>query len=292
MLSGMRLRAFAALLFAAAAALAVSGCGARDHPYRFASPMLGHADVPSHRLPDGSGSSGSSDRPSATGRPASGRPHRAYGWQADSQAGIRTVSAHGIEVTMPPASAEAAASITHEQYAREIVWSQLPAPHKETGVAATPVREPSDLRALVGQRDKRDPFTLVIDWLGELGLSFDRASASDGPALVAWAEAANKLQAPTDCAPGDILVFDRAVGEMPSDLIALVIARDTRGVIEFMYSGAGVIRRGFLDPTRPDIRRDLDGSVVNTFLRHGKHWPPKGTRYLAGELLAHVVRVR
>lgn len=193
---------------------------------------------------------------------------------------------------MPEASAESAASVTAEGFAREIIWSQLPAPHKESGVTVTSVREPSDLRALVGQRDKRDPFTLVIDWLGELNLPFDRANAGDGPALVAWAQSTGKIQAPSECVPGDIFVFDQALGETPADLLALVIARDARGVIEFMYTGGGVIRRGFLDPTRPSIRRDLDGSVVNTFLRHGKHWPPKGTRYLAGELLAHVIRVR
>ena len=92
-------------------------------------------------------------------------------------------------------------------------------------------------------------------------------------------------------APGDILVFDRALGDGGADLVALVIARNTRGVLEFLYTGGGVIRRGFLDPARPSMRRDLDGAVVNTFLRHGKRWPPPGTRYLAGELVVHVIDV-
>jgi hypothetical protein len=73
-------------------------------------------------------------------------------------------------------------------------------------------------------------------------------------------------------------------------LIAIAIARDANGVTEFIYAGGGVIRRGFVDPTRATTRRDLTGAAVNTFLRHGKQWPPKGTRYLAGELLAHVIR--
>ncbi len=34
---------------------------------------------------------------------------------------------------------------------------------------------------------------------------------------------------------------------------------------------------------------DDDGRVHNTYVRHGKDYPPKGTRYLAGELLAHVI---
>jgi hypothetical protein len=71
-----------------------------------------------------------------------------------------------------------------------------------------------------------------------------------------------------------------------------VIARDARGVLEYVYAGGGVVRRGFVDPARPTTRRDLTGSVVNTFMRHGKKWPAKGTRYLAGELLVHVVRAR
>jgi hypothetical protein len=113
------------------------------------------------------------------------------------------------------------------------------------------------------------------------------------PALVAWASARGKLLAPTEAAqPGDLLVFDRAVANRPSDLVALVIGRDARGVTEVVYAGGGVIRRGFVDPARPSTRRDLTGAVVNTFLRHGKQWPPKGTRYLAGELLAHVIRLR
>jgi hypothetical protein len=98
------------------------------------------------------------------------------------------------------------------------------------------------------------------------------------------------LAGPTDIAkPGDLLVFDHALGDSTNDLVALVLARDARGVTEFLYPGGGVIRRGFLEPTRVSSRRDVDGLVLNTFLRHGTRWPPKGTRYLAGELLSHVI---
>jgi len=53
-----------------------------------------------------------------------------------------------------------------------------------------------------------------------------------------------------------------------------------------------VIRRGFMDRSRPAVRRDAHDRVVNTFLRHGKRWPAKGTHYLAGELIAHVIHTR
>ena len=85
-------------------------------------------------------------------------------------------------------------------------------------------------------------------------------------------------------------MFDRAVGDGRADLVGVAIARDARGVVEFVWLGGGVVRRGFVDPARPRTRRDAARAVVNTFLRAGKRWPPKGTRYLAGELLAHVVR--
>ena len=270
-------------------ALAASGCATRARPYRFASPMLGQADVPNADRPAGTMETA---EPPAPPPKQPSHPTRAYGWQADAQAGVRTVTAHGIEVTMPTASAEAAAAVTRAPYAHEVLWSTLRAPHKDASATLTTVHEPADLRALVGQRDKRDAYTIVIDWLGELGIAFDRSSAADGPSLVTWAEGAGTLRGATDAvAPGDILVFDRAVANTSADLVALAIARDARGVTEFMYVGGGVIRRGFLDPTRAAVRRDLNGTVVNTFLRHGKQWPPKGTRYLAGELLAHVISV-
>lgn len=268
------------------AAVLASGCASRAQPYRFSSPMLGTADVPRaslHDLP----SSQLSNRAAPPRR-------RAGGWQADTQAGaIRVVSANGIETHMPEASAAAAEAIREERYASQPAWAQLPAPNRAsssiTGAVALP-HEPADLRSLVGTRDKRDPFVVLLSWTTTLGL---RVEGTDGGSLVAWAASAGKLEPHTATPnPGDLVVFDHAVGESESDLVGLVLARDARGVTEFLYVGGGVIRRGFYDATRPTIRRDVDGVVVNTFLRHGKQWPPKGTRYLSGELIAHVVRTR
>lgn len=266
----MRLPALAALLTLVA-------CAPRARPYRFSSPLLGAADVPEAPLP------GRSTRREVVAPPL--RPSR--GWQHDAQAGtIRSVSARGLETAMPVASEEAAAAVTREGVARGVVWSRLPAPNRGPVTTSMP-REPSDLRALIGTRDKRDPFAIVVGWLGELNL---RVEGADGAALVAWAAATGRLAARTEAPrPGDVLVFDHAVGDQRFDLVALAIARDGRGVTELVYAGGGVIRRGFLDAARPSLRRDGTGLVVNTFLRHGKQWPPKGTRYLAGELLAHVI---
>ena len=288
----MRLRTFAAVL---AVALAATGCAVRTQPYRFASPMLGAADVPAPSLP------GVEPASKARSKRRSAPARYAGGWQADAQQGsIRTVSAQGIEARKPVASEQAAASVTEQGAAREVVWSRLPAPHRGLDQAGNgggalssiqvPVfREPSDLRQLVGHRDKRDPYAIALAMLAEVGIDIHPPDTA-GERLVTWAETAHMLAPPTDAAkPGDLLVFDHAIGDDPFDLVAVAIARDARGVTEFLYAGGGIIRRGFLDPTRASSRRDVDGAVLNTFLRHGKKWPPKGTRYLAGELLSHVI---
>ena len=280
---GMRFSALAAVL-----ALAATGCAQRTQPYRFSSPMLGVADLPAAPLPGRPGPDSGPSRSRAANPVVASRP--VGGWQVDAQAGtVRSVSARGLEMHTPVASAEAADAVASAASARGVVWSRLPAPHRGP-VAAPPPREPSDLRILVGSRDKREPFAVVADWLGQL----DRhVAGSDGASLVAWAESAGALRSRTEVAlPGDLLVFDHVDSDEPYDRVALVIARDARGVTEFLYAGNGIIRRGFMDPARGSIRRDADGTVVNTFMRHGRKWPPKGTRYLAGELISHVVKTR
>jgi hypothetical protein len=87
-------------------------------------------------------------------------------------------------------------------------------------------------------------------------------------------------------------VFDHVTSDDAADLVAIVLSRDARGVTEFVYVGGGVIRRGFVDASRPALRRDRDGAVVNTFMRHGRRWPAKGSHYLAGELLSAIIRTR
>ena len=289
----MRFRALPALLLAVAGA---SGCATRAQPYRFSSPLLGMANVPAEPLPG----SPASPRPDAQSRSHIARSapaRRGGGWQADAQGGpIRVVSARGIELKAPVASAEEADSIRDERYAQAPIWMRLPAPQRTPSAGASlaapllPLpHEPSDLRSLVGARDKRDSFAIVTSWTTALGLHVE---GTDGPSLVRWAESSGKLSDKADIArPGDLVVFDHVVADQTSDLVALVLARDGRGVTEFLYAGGGVIRRGFYDATRPTIRRDVDGAVVNTFMRHGKQWPPKGTRYLSGELLSHVIHL-
>ena len=255
------------LLAAVGIALLGGACGTRARPYRFASPMLATADVPPQPL----------RAPPATSR---SRPELAN----REAAAIRVVSAPNIR----EASAALAEAVVAQPAAQPEARAALPAPHRLPAGAVVPaIRSPTDLRALVGYRDKRDPFTVAIEWARSLGRTTDGASASE---LLAWAESASRLADPTaEAQPGDLLIFDHANSDSEADLIAIVIERDVRGVTEYVYLANGVVRRGFVDASRASLRRDREGLVVNTYVRHGKRWPAKGTHYLAGELLAHLV---
>ena len=295
----------------AAAALALAACAPRGQPYRFASPMIGGADVPLPALPG-----------------AAPPAHRATIGIATAAAPSHTTSARGvvgIEAAPPPiASAAAADAVPHTG----VVYSRLPAPNRVPADEPLPaIHDPIDLRALVGRRTKADPFELAIGWETALGhhvplppeisarqtrseaarstaagraITHAAAVADDvalaglpGAQLLAWARdagALHDLDTPPD--PGDLLVFDEIESGADADLVAVVVARDARGVTELVYASGGVIRRGFVDANRPALRRDHDGLIVNTFMRTGRRWPPKGTHYLAGELLSHVLRPR
>lgn len=250
--------------------LLIAACGAHARSLRFASPMIGGADVPEAPL-------------RRTERPEARQPSVA---RTDAM----PPEAPGEVAVKPIRVASAAAADAVVASSHGVVLSRLPAPHRAADAPLPAVREPADLRKLVGFRDKRDPLVTVFGWARDLGADI---AATGGPALVEWAGGANRLAAPTDVAnPGDLLVFDDTDSDLPADLVAIAVARDARGVTEFIYSAGGVIRRGFVDARRPALRRDREGQVVNTFMRAGKRWPPKGTHYLAGELLGHVVRAR
>lgn len=255
-------------LAALGTALLAGGCGTRARPYRFASPMLATADVPPAPL----------RAPPATARPKAELANR-------EAREIRVVSAPKIR----EASAALADAVIAQPAAQPEARAALAAPHRlAAGAGAPAIHVAADLRALVGYRDKRDPFAVAIEWTRTLGRTVEGNTAEE---LLAWAESSARLgDATAEAQPGDLLIFDHATSDAEADLVAVVIDRDARGVTEIVYLGNGVVRRGFVDPTRMATRRDREGLVVNTYLRHGRRWPAKGTHYLAGELLAHVVR--
>lgn len=169
-----------------------------------------------------------------------------------------------------------------------LVWSRLPGPHRGHAEPAAPLTSIDAARRLVGQRDRRPPLVAALAWSSEL-TGRAAPAVTDAAALVAWAQTNDAWRSLAALTPGDLIVFDRAVGGAPASLLAVALGRDERGVVEFLYLGAGVVRRGFFDATRPRVVRDRGRRVVNTSLRHNRDQPPRGTRFWAGELFAGVI---
>lgn len=289
--------------FYAALGVLCVGCAARTHAYQFSSPLLGGADVP----------------PAFTGTPADPNAR----WRRPAADDTITVQ-NGIH-RMPAedprpgairvASAQAAADVATAAAANGVALTLLPASHRlDADAPHAALHEPSDLRTLVGRRSNQDSVTAALSWSAELGARIDlelatpalpahpsgrarataviAASLANTGKLLAWATTHDRTVEPDAIEPGALLVFSRTESDDSPDLVALAIARDGRGVTEFIYCAGGAIRRGFMDLRHPDKRRDAAGTIENTFLRTGNRWPPKGTHYLAGELLANVIRPR
>jgi len=191
-----------------------------------------------------------------------------------------------------PAAAPGAATAVVDDYPRAadggVVISRLPAPHRLRAAVSPSIATLDDARALVGRRDPRSPLAAALGWSSEL-TGRPAPAVTDGAALVAWAQGAGAWRAVPALVPGDLIVFDRAVGGARASLVAVALGRDERGVVEVLYLGNGVVRRGWFDPTRPAVKRDRARRVVNTSLRHNRDQPPRGTRFLAGELFAGVI---
>lgn len=196
--------------------------------------------------------------PSAVARHPSA-PSRGTSTAAGSSAG----SATGAEVTRGKTSAPPASA----------------AP----GLAAEAT--PDDPRSWVGVRDDSDPVRAVVALCARKNPRCP--SRQEDLALLAQREA--WLPASTPFTVGDLLLFDRVGLDNGEQIVALVTARQQRGVFELAYLAAGVWRRGLIDPMRPRLHRDGEGRVVNTFLRHRRAALPEGTRFLTGELLVGVL---
>lgn len=162
----------------------------------------------------------------------------------------------------------------------------LPAPHRTEAAPAQIDR--ASLRSLVGVRVTDDPNQFAISVAAAIMNKPAPTVSADGETLLAWMTQ-NASQV-TDLRPGDIVYFDRAIAGRDASLWAVVL--ENRTVVEILFVGGGIVRRGFVDPTQPRTARDRSGRIHNTFLRFGKDWPPKGTRYLSGELLGGGFRLR
>ena len=277
----------------------IAGCAVAPAPYRFGSPLLAGARTDaSFSAPPAPTRSPSRPR-RAKPRPDPRRAARAAVLAADRENARAAGAAPARPAPAAPAAPAPAAALTTagdplpvEELPAPIDPATLPAPHQEPERLVPHVATPGDLRAMTGARTRHDPLAFAV--LAASALT-ERPGPdgipTDGEYLLAWAREHATAVPPADAAPGDLLVFDRAAGDAPASLWAVVLARDDRGVVEMLYVADGVVRRGFVDPAQPRVGRGPDRAIHNTFLRHGRAWPPAGTRYLAGELLAHAFRL-
>jgi hypothetical protein len=88
--------------------------------------------------------------------------------------------------------------------------------------------------------------------------------------------------------PLDLVLFDQArpsPAQRTGRLIGVVVALKGDRVA-FLYTRGRRARLGVLNAHAPDRRRSAGGTVENTFLRIIRRGDPRGTRYLAGQLLS------
>ncbi len=82
--------------------------------------------------------------------------------------------------------------------------------------------------------------------------------------------------------PGDLVFFE------PSLSPALGIVKACQGsACELVVALSGQVQTVWADPTKPHVRREKD-RIVNSFLRVPQPGDPRGSAYLAGELILAV----
>lgn len=248
-------------LFAfACAVLGASGCARRDAPYRFRSPLVGAVAAAEIRAP---------------------KP--------------RLASEPEPESTPAPPSAFASQDRTvNVAPAPAFVRRERPAYALE-GKGRTLA---SWLRSLVGARDPNTSNAeLAIRCLVAMGarLDADIRGTHAGKDLVALARSrgALVLRGEAEALPllGDLVVFDNVEPGEAASLIGVVVSTDSRGTIELIYLARGVVRRGFLTPTRPGDTRDASGRSLNTFVRAGRPGDPLDAEYMSSALYAGYIRL-
>ena len=129
--------------------------------------------------------------------------------------------------------------------------------------------------------------------LHEAGLRF----GTDGSTRALWGylRTAHLLVDATAARPGDIVFYDtRGVAPAPecADETGVVDEVGPGGRIVFISAHGGRVRRGFVDPAHPTIRRDGRGQILNSFLRPKRIDDPPGARYFAGEMLCGIARAK
>ncbi|MBI4512298.1 MAG: hypothetical protein HY698_21880 [Deltaproteobacteria bacterium] len=157
----------------------------------------------------------------------------------------------------------------------------LPAPLSQES------RRGLDLRGQVGERTREPSSQFALRVLRSLGvlLREDLLRTPDGVALARMASQVAAITREIQPLAGDLVLFQEG------RLWGVVTAVRENGTVEFVYADRGVVRRGFVHPSTPSLRRDDRGRVLNTFVRPYHPSDGPGQRYLAGELLTGFVRL-
>ncbi len=170
-------------------------------------------------------------------------------------------------------------------------------PTENNNRASGPILLADTLRSAVGRRDKKSTHTgFALATLNTLGLSIasdhELAAVHRGVELATVAEKRSAVSHTHTALLGDLVVFNGVVNTLPASLIGVVVSqRPSDGTIEFVYLARGVVRRGWVNPSKPNDKRTPTGLILNTFVRHSDGHDRAGTRYLAGQLFAYVVRL-
>jgi hypothetical protein len=135
---------------------------------------------------------------------------------------------------------------------------------------------------------------LVEQSLHRAGLRF----GTDGSTGALWRylSSAHRPIASAQARPGDVLFFQTRAGwDAPdcerADHAAVVESVAGDGRIGFWEARGGLVRRSFVDPARPTLRRTERGEIANSFLRAKAVDDEPSARYFAGEMLCGVVRI-
>jgi hypothetical protein len=151
--------------------------------------------------------------------------------------------------------------------------------------------------ARAGSRARRPAATqaadLVAASLEDRGLRF----GTDGSVAALWGylRSSHEVVAPTDARAGDVLFFETAARPAGAcsapDHTGIVTEAQPDGRLGFVEARDGRVRRSFVDPLRPGLRRDQEGRIRNTFLRPKRPDDPPGLPLFAGEMLCAVARI-
>ncbi len=109
-------------------------------------------------------------------------------------------------------------------------------------------------------------------------------------ALHAWCVSADRMVETPDA--GDLVFFDDTWDKDrdgrrndPLTHVGVVTATESDGRVTFIHVGSRKLKEGVLDAGRPGAKRDKAGNTLNSPLRVRRKRDPRGTAYLAGQLL-------